>query len=413
MIEAIKAIAELSLENSVPDWAYSRGLEVVANVEMGSGLVLSKTYGTDTTVTRYRSTVKAITVDLIERKCVTDKGKVTNRTTILLRGSLQKSYFAGTNHQDFYFRDLASEILYLCDLLDISPRDFVLQNLEIGVNLIISVPVRKVIDSALMHGTAPLADYQRHGNSILLGRTSVGSQCTKKLYQKIDPPYPEIQILRFELSFKKMQALGKYPIKTFQDLLSIEKLRSLRGLLPLAWDRMLICNHDIDISSLPISSRQKQLMRDGLNRDFWIRAHVSNRKAFNKKRAEFKQLTRQYGAMDLHATIRQLIVEKVDQLLCLGTILPALAEGVETPEGDTLTTWLTGKSIQYTDHSNDDSNQSDPCLTKADIIKSPKEDDNLIPCNRSGKPSPQKGNLFRSITQLMAKTFHSIRKLLK
>lgn len=411
MVDAIKAIAELSLETGVPDWADSKGLEVVANVEMGSGLVLSKTYGTDTTFTRYRSKVKAITVDLIERRRVTDKGKVTYPTTMLLRGSLPKSYFAGTNHQDFHFSDLESEILYLCALLGIPPRDFVLQNLEIGVNVIISVPVRKAIHSSLMFGTTPLADYQRHGNSILLGRTSVGSQCTKKLYQKIDSLYPEVQILRFELSFKKMQALGKYPIKTFLDLLSIEKLRSLQGLLPHAWDRVLVCNHDIDISSLPISPRQKQLMRDGLNRDFWIRTHATNRKSFNKKRTEFKQLTKDYSDVDLHATIRQLIVEKVDQLLCLGTLLPTSGEGKETFKGDTLTTWLTGKPVQYTEHDNGNSNQSDVSLTQADIIEKTKEEDSPIKCNGSGKPSPQKGNLFRSITQLMTKAFFSIKKL--
>ena len=232
---------------------------------------------------------------------------------LFIQGSLHKAFF-GNNYQRFTYANLQAEIDYLCINLHLDPASCIIQNIEIGVNLLLAFPISPFIKSVLMFSTTQFVNYTPDSTGFILGRFATKSQYSIKLYNK-GMQYGRIdQILRFEMRCVKMQCLAKYRITTLADLMNYEKVRELADILLITWDKVLLCDDAISTRLLNIPQKQRELLRDGRNRDFWVRLHSKNKKQFNKQRQKFRELTVAHSKVDTHSLIHEMIKSELNEI---------------------------------------------------------------------------------------------------
>lgn len=232
---------------------------------------------------------------------------------LIIQGSLHKAFF-GNNYQRFTYANLQAEIDHLCISLHLEPASCIIQNIEIGVNLLLAFAVSPFVNSVLMFSTTQFVNYTPDSSGFILGRFATKSQYSIKLYNK-GMQYDRIdQILRFEMRCVKMQCLAKYGITTVADLMNYEKVRELADILLITWDKVLLCDDTISIRLLNIPQKQRELLHDGRNRDFWVRLHGKNKKQFNKQRQKFRELTAAHSKVDRHALIQVMIKSELNEI---------------------------------------------------------------------------------------------------
>jgi hypothetical protein len=233
---------------------------------------------------------------------------------LIIEGSLHKAFF-GNNYQRFTYANMQAEIYHLCISLHLNPASCIIQNIEIGVNLLLALPVSSFIFSCiLMYSTTPFENYTPDSNGLVLGRFATLSQYRIKIYDKGKQYGLTEQILRYEMRCVKMQCLAKYGINTLADLMNYQKVRELANILLITWDKVLLCDDTIPTKQLNISQNQLTLLRDGRNRDFWVRLHGKNKKQFNKQRQKFRELTAAHSKVDTHALLHEMIKSELNEI---------------------------------------------------------------------------------------------------
>lgn len=232
---------------------------------------------------------------------------------LIIHGSLHKAFF-GNNYQRFTYANLQAEIDCLCISLHLEPASCIIQNIEIGVNLLLAFAVSPFINSVLMFSTTQFVNYTPDNTGFILGRFATKSQYLIKLYNKGMQYGMCDQILRYEMRCVKMQCLAKYGISTLADLTSYQKVRELANILLITWDKVPLCDDTISTRQLNISQKQRELLRDGRNRDFWVRLHCKNKKLFNKQRQKFRVLTAAHSKVDTHALIHEMIKSELNEI---------------------------------------------------------------------------------------------------
>lgn len=232
---------------------------------------------------------------------------------LIIQGSLHKAFF-GNNYQRFTHTNLQAEIHHLCISLHLDPASCIIQNIEIGVNLLLAFAVSPFVNSVLMFSTTQFVNYTPDSTGFILGRFASKSQYLIKLYNKGMQYGILDQILRYEMRCVKMQCLAQYGITTLADLMNYQKVKELANILLITWNKVLICDDTISTRKLNIPQRQRELLRDGRNRDFWVRLHGKNKKQFNKQRQKFRELTAAHSRVDIHALIHEMIKSELNEI---------------------------------------------------------------------------------------------------
>jgi len=242
---------------------------------------------------------------------------------LTIKGSLHKNYFGGKNYERFKFYHLQEEINHLCNGLHLKTEECKIQNLEIGVNIKTPFHVTDYINgSVLLHKTDEFVSYRKDKSGFILGRLAEHSQYSTKCYDKGVQNSLDYPLMRFEVRYIKMQKLSKMGIVTLKDLTDHSKVNSLLCLLLTAWDDVLIFEPDINIDSLCITPVQKAIVRDGQNRDHWLRLIENNKKQFNKHRTIFKELMAKHSSMNTYSLIRNMIKEEWAELMRQEPVVP-------------------------------------------------------------------------------------------
>lgn len=227
------------------------------------------------------------------------------RGTCSIRGSLHKLAHNGLNSTDFTYSQLVTCIESMADTFETRPENFVLHNIEFGVNL--NYPPAKIIDNLLLYGSNPFnamsANRQKSpGMVCALARYSL------KVYGKSKTR------LRIETHVSRMQYLQKTSgnTLTFDSILNQSILAGLGEKLLETWDKVLL-REEVDLDGL--KSREQEVLTMGRFPGFWTDLQKSNSENYKKRRARFSQLQQLHQTTTRKDDIARLTGEKWAALL--------------------------------------------------------------------------------------------------
>lgn len=244
---------------------------------------------------------------------------------IKLTGSIHKYFNRGFhNYNDFGLNELIIALNNLKFTFSIDPDKTILRGLEIGVNIELNQTPGTFLNSLILHCGEPFT-YQKD-------KTKRFRECSHvqyfiKAYDKGKQYKLKRYILRFEIKFIKMEIFNKQGIKTLSDLTKPANFEFLGRLLLQKFDEMLIGNLQADTSKL--NDRDKILFANGHNPAYWetlipksenykqgntAPEYKRLRKQYDKKLNRFKELLIRTGADQLKNDVRELIVQKINQL---------------------------------------------------------------------------------------------------
>ncbi len=225
--------------------------------------------------------------------------------TCSIRGSLHKLAHGGLNSTDFTYPQLVTCIESLADTFETRPENFVLHNVEFGVNLY--YPTAEIIDNLLLYGSNPFnamsANRQKSpGMVCALARYSL------KVYGKSKTR------LRVETHVSRMQYLQQISgnALTLDSIRNQSVLAGLGEKLLETWDKVLM-REEVSLDGL--KSREQNVLMMGRHPSFWIDLQKSNPDNYKKKRKRFSELQQQYQTTTRKDDIARLTGEKWAALL--------------------------------------------------------------------------------------------------
>lgn len=238
---------------------------------------------------------------------------------IELNGSLHTFSNQGFhNYNDFHFRKLESVILELKHELGIDPEKSVLNNLEIGVNIELPFTPDRFLTQIIMHRGIPFT--WQHDKTKRYRECS-HTQFFIKSYNKGIQNQLNRYILRFELKYIKMERINQIGIKTLLDLIKPGNLERLGELIVNTFDDVLIGNLKADYSQL--NQRDRELFIHGHNDKYWIELKPTDStapdykkeyKRYERRLNRFIELLERTRANQMKKEIRELIIQKIDEL---------------------------------------------------------------------------------------------------
>lgn len=235
--------------------------------------------------------------------------KVYDSGSVYVYGSLHKYFNHGLhNYNDFDINAIRDVLKDLKRKFDIEPKQCILKNIELGVNIITPIDQNTILDNCLLHKTR-LLEYQIHSDE---GRYKqcIHSQYIIKIYNKtlhylrkgLNPPNNN---LRFEIKFVKMQFFNQLGIYTLMDLLGYG-LHNFKHRLLTEWSNVLYYDSGINTTEL------KQLKYS--NPNYWTGLiGTGQRSLFYKSKRELKNLI-ESTPQNIKGQIAELISSKIDEL---------------------------------------------------------------------------------------------------
>lgn len=260
------------------------------------------------------------------------------KTGMTIRGSLHK-YFNNGRHNcnQFRFKDLVCVVRDLEVRFSLLSDRTIIENIEVGVNLEVPLPIKKVITSLVSYSDKTFEAI--NPRRPLLGRLCPSFDFDIKVYDKAlqaatDMPVQHFQVvsdlLRFEIATNKMRWLKSCNIGTLSDLTERDKVYGLLALMRSVLDKMIFVDIDADVSLLSDSDHALYgLMRD---RDKW--RQFDKRKRY-KMRHRLPGLLRKCNAFDYSGLLKNLLEDTWGALFGeaeSGGLLHQLIEGEEINE---------------------------------------------------------------------------------
>ena len=326
-------------------WRQAVPFQLLASVDtFETGLISTKKRG-EKIITVYRA--KFETYDLTVKQ-VTYKGK--NLYYLNIKGSLHKNHFGGSNYLPFTWIHLQKEIEHLSKNLHFNPLQAKISGLEIGVNIYTPFPVHAFIMQNIINykGNSFIRWDKDKNKGISLGKYSETTQYKVKVYDKGLQNNLTENLLRFELSYFKMQQLTKRGIKNLTDLQDFKKVKNLGELLFKAWNEVLIFDILQPLKKLPIKDRERIVILEGKDPVFWELLKEQNEpNHFKYCRTVFKSLVAKFGkkwqllALDLITKEWQNLTKNYPNLPTVKSeLLPVLTIKIKGKNGEKIITPL-------------------------------------------------------------------------
>ena len=241
--------------------------------------------------------------------------KIYDTGTITIAGSLHKYWNDGAhNYNDFNIDAILSVLQDLKTKFDIEPEQCVLKCLEIGINIIPSIHTNEIIDNCFLHKTKSFE--HKHNSDEGNYKQWEHSQYIVKLYNKalhyIRKGFEiEIEIMRFEIKYIKMQKLNERGIFTIGDLINYG-LQNFKSDLLNEWQSILFYDNTIQIDLL--STNLKRAVLEYSNNNYWTGLLANNQtKNFTYHRNQLKKIVsgNSNNVQDLTA---EMMSQKIDFL---------------------------------------------------------------------------------------------------
>lgn len=187
-------------------------------------------------------------------------------------GSLHRYANGGTaNVGDFTHADLCRTVADLCQRFGIEAKAARLENVEFGLNLRLSVPVRDFLAGCVVH--VGEKSYRQFSNlnedRATLGKMAIRQFYTVKLYDKgKQAGTGEADVLRLEVAVSKMEFLKPYRVATLADLCDPVRVADLGDVLQRVFAGVLC--YDGSIKPKTLSEREQLFLEQCKNPLFWL-----------------------------------------------------------------------------------------------------------------------------------------------
>ncbi len=215
-----------------------------------------------------------------------------NSHTCAFMGSLHK-YFKGVNWGAFTHAELCAALQQISLHYGVTLENAYLHTLEIGVNIPLDFPPKRILQSAICHKGKPFSPMDKRDQQ--LGIVCEHTDYTVKLYDKgrqAQAVGGGAYILRYELKLKRQRLLAPYHVETLADLQTVENVAPMLTLLV---DRLNeIVFFDFGYKADGLSPAQRIGWERYSNPNYW--AHL-NRKQYYNARKLHQQHTEKYGAV--------------------------------------------------------------------------------------------------------------------
>lgn len=227
----------------------------------------------------------------------------------LIQGSVHKFLNDGqNNYTDFTFTQLQHVVKELEDRFMISPEKAYIRSLEFGVNIHVPVMVDEVLKSLVSHKNKTFSTFNIEQRDV--GKVLNQQSAKLKVYNKgLQYDLPDDNLLRVEVSVKKMVYLKQYGIRTLADLTDIAKIKPLGNLLLSWWQDIIYYDKKIKWKQATNWERKKLLYY----------AAPRNWQEFDRKqrfraKIKFNELLAKYSTSTTHTEISNLIIKKWNDL---------------------------------------------------------------------------------------------------
>ncbi|MBS1776914.1 MAG: hypothetical protein JSS64_11615 [Bacteroidetes bacterium] len=207
-----------------------------------------------------------------------------------LAGSLHKYNNYGLHNADTYtMAALQNTISGIVDTFGIDAKECEIHGLEIGVNIPLPYPPIRLLKNIVSFGGKTFEPINkrllRNGVGVCLDRYSV------KVYDKAKQSGVDVgNMLRFEVSVNKMQALEQYGIKTMADLQNPEKVYPLKAVLLNAVKNIVWTDTTVNLDRLTDREQKQWLYYN--NPRSWVNINRKKRYYHLKK---WNELLSHYG----------------------------------------------------------------------------------------------------------------------
>jgi hypothetical protein len=265
----------------------------------------------------FRQSVDTRTGEILENRKIAEyknlKVTIYSREYAELTGSLHKFYNGGFhNANDFSLVDLLICIKQIEVLFGIDLAHSKLSNIELGVNLLLSYKVSKILNCLMLHQTQCFKDvsiFNGNYKQAMHTQYSVKAYDKGKQYAKQFPQLPS-NILRIEVKFNKMKKLNDLGIYTMADLFNYTNLASILSLLETAWNGVLMYDKSIRINELKTYERTVKL-NAWQNKNYWMELSKQRRSEQKKK---YYSIVENHSD-EIHLNIKESIKNKWVQLI--------------------------------------------------------------------------------------------------
>lgn len=233
---------------------------------------------------------------------------IINNQKAIVRGSLHKYKNKGLhNFDDFTFSQLKEVLLDIKAKFGIELTDYVLCNIEIGINVTPPIKSSEILDNLLLHKGEYFKDKSlRAGNY----KQAIHQRYLVKIYDKL-LQYKRTyklnnEIFRFEIKFVKMFDLKAKNIFTLQDLMNPNSMLVFGGILETEWIFVLLYDITIKENNLPDKIREVKLNQWKLN-SYW--KNLDKYKRYRERNYYEKLL--ENNSKEIHLEMSVIICEKL------------------------------------------------------------------------------------------------------
>jgi len=219
---------------------------------------------------------------------------------IFLSGSLHRYFNEGQhNYNDFHYNDLKNVLNDIKTRFKLNLDTTEIENVEVGINLVIPYSPDKVINSLVLHRGQPFCKFPK-------GR---GVECSHaqyyiKVYDKGLQFKLSENVLRLEIKVIKMQFLQSQniPLRTLNDLLNTDILQGLGELLTRTIEEIIWTDSKL-LNSKKVPDKYRLLLANGSNPLYWINLkpertdpdYSRKRKSYYRELARFEKIISKYG----------------------------------------------------------------------------------------------------------------------
>ncbi len=258
----------------------------------------------------FKSIVSRKTGALSEKQIANYKGLwITKYSTgrTVLKGSIT-TFKHGNNCKNLKFKELNNTIDELCNVLEIDPKQTLLNGVEIGVNIKLKYSPDVFLNELLAWSkTKPLQWINKDENYLQFKR----SQITLKIYSKSKQYNLSNHLLRYELRVDKMNYINKIGIRTLADLQDRNKLKEFSKMCINSFDELIYYDETINLKALKVTD--KRFLERCNNPKYWINSTLHHN-TVRKNKKKFISLVKEHGTNNFH-NIKKLIEERFNLLL--------------------------------------------------------------------------------------------------
>ncbi|WP_282031712.1 hypothetical protein [Winogradskyella eximia] len=240
---------------------------------------------------------------------------------LTIEGSLHKYWNHGAhNFNDFGIMQIHEVIKDLKESFDIDPKNCVLMQLEIGVNIIPPIKTKTILKHCLLNKTSALkwAYTKDEGNYIQIKNQRHYSKFYDKKTHYANKGFKiDNEIMRIEKKWSKMTELNQKGIYTLDDLINYD-LRNFKTDLLKMWNNVLYC----DFETVKGSKNEFKYS----NANWWQSLNYEN---FKYHRNQLNKLITK-NPNNIKNLVSELIAKKCDLLNINTTVINRICKGLKT-----------------------------------------------------------------------------------